>query len=454
MWTYGASLEPSEGAKLKPSYHPFVDGEFVEDRFRGGRFVEGTAGATTLNPAADAPLAEVRSATPPDVDRAVAAARRARDGEWGRLSGAARARLLLRVAQVVAARASELAVLETLDTGRPIRLTRDADLPAVVARLFSSAGWADKLAYAGHGPTPRPAGVVGALATVGSLPAAVGLVAPALASGNAVVLDPDPDAPLTALVLAEAAAEAGLPAGVLNVLPAAATLGEHPGLDVLAVTGSPGTCRDAARRAALRARVTAQPVGQAVHVVHDDAPLDQAVDGVVDGLGTDQRILVAEPVLDDFGALLRERVAALRVGDPLDRNTDVGPVSSPERRDRAVSLVAAADDDGGRRWTSPAVLPEQGWYLAPTIVTDVAPTARLAREEITGPLLPVLTFRTPAEAVGLARGAATAAVWGEKGSRTLWTAQQLNVGIVWVNAVGRSDCALPPGADLAPFLLA
>ncbi len=176
MWTYGASLEPSEGAKLKPSYHPFVDGEFVE-----GRFVEGTAGATTLNPATDAPLAEVRSATPADVDRAVTAARRARDGEWGTLSGAARARLLLRVAQVVAARAFELAVLETLDTGRPIRLTRDADLPAVVARLFSSAGWADKLAYAGHGPAPRPAGVVGALATVGSLPAAVGLVAPALA---------------------------------------------------------------------------------------------------------------------------------------------------------------------------------------------------------------------------------------------------------------------------------
>ncbi|MDF3051784.1 MAG: aldehyde dehydrogenase family protein, partial [Pseudonocardia sp.] len=285
MWTYGASLEPSEGAKLKPSYHPFVDGEFVE----------GAAGATTLNPATDAPLAEVRSATLADVDRAVTAARRARDGEWGTLSGAARARLLLRVAQVVAARASELAVLETLDTGRPIRLTRDADLPAVVARLFSSAGWADKLAYAGHGPAPRPAGVVGALATVGSLPAAVGLVAPALASGNAVVLGPDPDAPLTALVLAEAAAEAGLPDGVLNVLPAAATLGEHPGLDVLAVTGSPDTCRDAARRAALRARVTAQPVGQAVHVVHDDAPLDQAVDGVVEGLGTDQRILVAEP---------------------------------------------------------------------------------------------------------------------------------------------------------------
>jgi len=440
MWTYGASLEPSEGAKLKPSYHPFVEGHFVE-----GGFVEGTAGAMTLNPATDAPLAEVRSAMPADVDRAVTAARRALDGEWGRLSGAARARLLLRVAQVVAARASELAVLETLDTGRPIRLTRDADLPAVVARLFSSAGWADKLAYAGHGPAPRPAGVVGALATVGSLPAAVGLVAPALASGNAVVLGPDPDAPLTALVLAEAAAEAGLPAGVLNVLPAAATLGEHPGLDVLAVTGSPDTCRDAARRAALRARVTAQPVGRAVHVVHDDAPLDQAVDGVVEGLGTDQRILVAEPVLDDFGTLLQERVAALRVGDPLDRNTDVGPVSSAERRDRAASLVAA-DDDGGRRWTSPGVLPEQGWY--------VAPTARLAREEITGPLLPVLTFRTPAEAVGLARGAGTATVWGEKGSRTLWTAQQLNVGMVWVNAFGRSDGAVPPGADLAPYLRA
>jgi aldehyde dehydrogenase (NAD+) len=447
---YGPALEPSAGAHVKPTYHPFVDGEFVD----------GTGGNATRNPTTDEPLAEVGAAGPAEVNRAVAAARRVRDGAWGAMPGAKRAALLFRVARGVAARAHELAVLETLDTGRPIRETRDVDLPTAVAYLHSFAGWSDKLGYAGHGSDPRPVGVVGVIVEGGAaLLTAVRRAAPALACGNAVVLVPDPDAPLTALVLAEAAAEAGLPAGVLSVLPmpdrrSATNLAAHAGLDAVAGTASAAACREAARGAAgTGRRLALEPGGRVVHVVHDDAPLDQAVDGVAEGLGTNQQVLVAEAVAEEFGDLLRERVARLRVGDPLDRNTDVGPVRSRERRERAEALAATADDAGAHRWTSPAALPDRGLFVAPTLFTDVAPTMRLAREEITGPLLPVLTFRTPAEAVALAKGAHAAAVWTDKGSRALWTAQQLRAGVTWVNASGRSDPAAPAGGSvLADYL--
>jgi aldehyde dehydrogenase (NAD+) len=442
MWTYGASLEPSAGAHLKPTYHPFVDGGFVDGE-----------PSTVLNPATEEALAEIGAAGAADVDRAVAAARRARASEWGALPAGRRALLLFRLARVVAGRAQELAVLETLGTGRPIRRTRDVDLPAVVAHLFSCAGWSDKLAYAGYGPAPRPVGVVGALVGGGSpLLAAVRVVAPALACGNAVVLRPGPDAPLTALVLAEAAAEAGLPAGALNVLPGATDLAGQPDLDAVVVTGSATAWAEAARDRVGRGRLTAEPAGRAVHVVHDDAPLDQAVDGVAEALGTDQRVLVAEAVADELGELLRERLARLRVGDPLDRNTDVGPVVSRECRERAVALAAAADDEGAHRWTSPAALPDRGLFLAPTIFTGVAPTMRLHRAEVEGPVVPVLTFRTPAEAVALAKGARAAAVWADKGSKALWTAERLGAEVVWVNAFDRSDPAAPGRAGLGAYL--
>jgi aldehyde dehydrogenase (NAD+) len=425
MWTYGVAPESSAVAQVKPVYSPFVDGAVVDGAGEP---------ATAWNPTLDAPLAEVDTAGAAEVARAVAAARRAQPA-WAAMPGADRTRLLVRVARFVAGRAHELAVLDTLGTGRLVRLTRDVDLPAAVAHLQSCAGWADKLRYAGH-PTPRPVGVLGATAAGGPpLLTAVQRVGPALACGNAVVLVPDADAPLTALVLAEAAAEAGLPAGVLNVLPGASLAGA----DVDALLPA-----------------TVPPSGRGVHVVHDDAPLDQAVDGIVETLGTDRRVLVAESVADELGELLGARIARLRVGDPLDRNTDVGPVSSRERRDRAAALLAAAllaaGDDAGRRVPSSSTLPERGLYLAPTLLTDVAPTSPPARDEITGPLVPVLTFRTPAEAVALAGAVRTAAVWTDKGSRALWTAQRLRAAVVWVNAVDRWDPAMP-GATVGDHLV-
>jgi aldehyde dehydrogenase (NAD+) len=434
-WEYGAALEP---AVPVTRCSPFVDGTFVDG-----------AGdpATALNPTTDSGLAEVGTAGPADVDAAVAAARRAL-ATWTALPGADRTRLLSRAARIVAARTTELAMLETLGTGRPVRLTRDVDVPTAVAHLQSCAGWADKLGYAGHGPDPTPVGVVAALVADRSpLLAAVRRIAPALACGDTVVLVPDPDAPLTALALADAFGEAGLPDGVLNVLPgASAALGGHAGVDAVVVAGPV----DVPARSG-PGRLVVERAGRGVHVVHDDAPLDQAVDGVVEALGTDRRVLVAESVAEEFGVLLCGRVARLRVGDPRDANTDLGPVRSRELRDRAADLIAAGEAAGTRRFTSPAGLPEQGAFLAPTVFLDVAPTDRLAREEITGPVLPVSTFRTPAEAVALAAAPRTAAVWTDKGSRALWTAQRLRADVVWVNAVDRFDPAIR-GAALADFL--
>ena len=427
-WDYGVARDDAATAKLKPAYSPFVD----------GRYVGGGDPLTVHNPATGERLAEVAAAGPADVERAVAAARRVQV-DWGTLP-ARRARLLFRLAQVVADRADELAALESLDAGRPVRRARD-DLSAVAAHLRSCAGWADKLEFAGFGPAPRPVGVLGVLVT-GALPVVVRRVAPALACGNAVVLVPDPDAPLGALVLAEAAAEAGLPDGMLNVVPGGVLGGN---VDAVAVSGPPAFCREAGRLVPGLA-VGRETTGGLVQVVHDDAPLDQAVDGIVEALGDDQRVLVAESVADEFGELLRERLARLRVGDPLDHNTDLGPMSSARRRDRTVALATAADDEGARRWTSPTRLPERGWFLAPTVFTDVAPTMRVAREEIPGPLLPVLTFRTPAEAVATAGAPRAAAVWTDKGSRALWTAQRLRAGVVWVNAVNRWEPAAPAAA--------
>ena len=282
-------------------------------------------------------------------------------------------------------------------------------------------------------------GVLGALVT-GALPAVVRRVAPALACGNAVVLAPDPDAPLGALVLAEAAAEAGLPDGVLNVVPGGVLGGD---VDAVAVTGPPAFCREAARLVPGRA-VGRETTGGLVQVVHDDAPLDQAVDGIVEALGDDQRVLVAESSRTSC-ELLQERLARLRVGDPLDHNTDLGPMSSARRRDRAVALATATDDDGSCRWTSPTRLPERGWFLAPTVFTDVAPTMRVAREEILGPLLPVLTFRTPAEAVATAVPCAPPRS-GRQGQPGPVDGAAAAPGVVWVNAVNRWEPAAPAAA--------
>ncbi|MFD1528669.1 aldehyde dehydrogenase family protein [Pseudonocardia aurantiaca] len=452
-WTYAPAPESASLANLKQAYRPFVDGEFVDG---GGEPLK------TLNPATEEVLAEVGTASTEDVDRAVAAARRAYEQVWGPMPGAERAKYLYRIARVVAERARELAVLETLDNGKPIRESRDVDVPTASAHLFHHAGWADKLEYAGLGPHPRPLGVVGAVIPWNfPLLMAAWKIAPALACGNTIVLKPAETTPLTALVLAEIAADAGLPPGVLNVLPGAGDVGAalvgDGGLDKVAFTGSTDVGKEIQRRLAGTGRhLTLELGGKAANIVYDDAPLDQAVDGVVDGIFFNQghvccagsRLLVQESIAEEFAELLRARIETLRVGDPLDKNTDVGAINSRAQLDRIVELVAAGDAEGAQRWTSSCPLPERGLFFPPTVFSGVEQTMRVAREEIFGPVLSVLTFRTPDEAVAKANNTPyglSAGVWTEKGAKALWTAQRMRAGVVWTNTFNRFDPTAPFG---------
>ncbi|WP_297660644.1 aldehyde dehydrogenase family protein [Pseudonocardia sp.] len=457
-WEYAPARESAALANVAPSYRPFVDGTFVDG---GGEPLK------TVNPATEEVLAEVGTASAADVDRAVAAARKAYETTWGPMPGAERAKYLFRIARIVAERSRELAVLETLDNGKPIRESRDVDVPTAAAHLFHHAGWADKLEHAGlgagaGGQGPKPLGVVGAVIPWNfPLLMAAWKIAPALATGNTVVLKPAETTPLTALVLAEIAAEAGLPPGVLNVLPGAGDIGSalvgHEGLDKVAFTGSTDVGKEIQRRlAGTGRRLTLELGGKAANIVYDDAALDQAVEGVVDGIFFNQghvccagsRLLVQESIAAEFEELLHARIATLRVGDPLDKNTDVGAINSRAQLDRIVDLAAAGDAEGAQRWTSPWPLPEKGLFFPPTVFSGVEQTMRVAREEIFGPVLSVLTFRTPEEAVAKANNTPyglSAGIWTDKGSKAMWTAQRVRAGVVWTNTFNKFDPTSPFG---------
>ncbi len=449
---YSPALETSASAKLKAHYWPFIDGAFVDG---GGQVVQ------CVNPATEQPLTEVSCADERDVDTAVRAARRAYDKVWSKMAGAERGKYLFRIARLVAERAPELAVLETLQSGKPIRQSREFDLPAAAGQLFYYAGWADKLAYAGYGGGPqgngpRPLGVVAQLVP-GNFPllTAAAKVAAALACGNTVVLKPAETTPLTALVLAEICQQAQLPPGVLNVVPGAADLGAaliaHREVDKIGFAGSTAVGKQIQRHiAGTRKRLTMELGGKSATVVFDDAPLEQAVEGVVNGFVFNQgqlgcagsRLLVQEPIAQELLDRLRSRIAQLRVGDPLDKNTDLGALSSAAAVAQLGELVAAGVAEGATPWTSDPRLPEQGFFAAPTLFSDVQPAMRIAREEFFGPVLSVLTFRTPDEALAKANNTPyglSAGVWTEKGSRMLYLAQHLRAGVVWANTVHRFD---------------
>lgn len=435
-WADDPAPESRDVARLRPRYGPVVDGRPVDG---GGetRLVDepGTGGA----------LAEVGTASAADVDAAVRAAGRA---EWAALRGAERARALFRLAGLVRDRAAELAVLEALESGAPVRTTRGADLPAVADALFSAAGWADKLSHAGLGADPRPVGVVAHVVVAGApLLTTARALGPALAAGCPVVVVPVQGV-LATTVLAELCADAGLPPGTVQVLPGgvdvATALVAHDGVDAVAAFGRGAVRRTRPVVAGSGRRFVAVPDALAAVVVYDDAPFDQAVDGIValfEGRGAGARLVVQEPVVDELLAAVRARAAALRVGDPLDRGTDVGAVASPGRLRRIHELLDAATADGAERWTGPQDLPGRGSFAAPVLLTEVSPTMRVAQGPVVGPVLPVLTFRTPDEAVATADAtAATAAVvWTDKGSRALWTAQRLRAGTVRVNSADATD---------------
>jgi aldehyde dehydrogenase (NAD+) len=453
-FSYAPAPESRAIASIRESYGLFIGGEFVDP-------TDGHA-LKTVNPATEEVLAEVAGAGEADVDSAVAAARTAYDKTWSKLPGAERGKYLYRLARIVQERSRELAVLESIDNGKPIRESRDVDIPLVAAHLFYHAGWADKLGYAGYGPDPRALGVVGQVIPWNfPLLMLAWKIAPALACGNTVVLKPAETTPLTALAFAEICQQADLPPGVVNILTGAGETGRavvsHAGVDKVAFTGSTDVGRQIARSVAgSRKKITLELGGKAANVVFDDAPLDQAVEGIVNGIFFNQghvccagsRLLVQESVADDLLVRLRRRLATLRLGDPLDKNTDIGAINSASQLARIRELTAAGDSEGAERWSPPCELPDRGFWFPPTVFTGVSQAHRIAREEIFGPVLSVLTFRTPDEAVAKANNTPyglSAGVWTEKGSRILWMAERLRAGVVWANTFNRFDPTSPFG---------
>ena len=457
-FTYAPAPESRAIVDLRPSYGLFIGGEFVESE-GGGHF-------KSVSAATEEVLAEVTEASTADVDRAVRAARKAYDGPWGRLSGAERGKYLFRIARILQERAREFAVLESLDNGKPIKESRDVDIPTAAAHFFYHAGWADKLEHAGlsatPGDTPRPLGVVGQVIPWNfPLLMLAWKIAPALATGNTVVLKPAETTPLTALLFAEVCQQADLPPGVVNIVTGASATGqalvEHGGIDKIAFTGSTAVGKAIARSiAGTRKRATLELGGKAANIVFDDAAIDQAVEGIVNGIFFNQghvccagsRLLVQETVADDVVRRLKRRLTTLRVGDPLDKNTDIGAINSAEQLERIRALVKVGEDEGATRWSPPCELPDRGFWFAPTVFTDVSQTHRIVQEEIFGPVLSVLTFRTPQEAVARANNTPyglSAGIWTEKGSRILWMADQLRAGVVWANTFNRFDPTSPFG---------
>jgi len=453
-WDYAPAPESREIVTIAGEYGLFIDGEF-------GPAADGQQ-FPTVNPATEETLALVALAGLADVHRAVAAARAAYQNVWGPMPGAERAKYLYRIARVLQERAREFAVLESLDNGKPIKESRDVDVPLAAAHFFYHAGWADKLDYAGLGPAPRPLGVAGQVIPWNfPLLMAAWKLAPALAAGNTCVLKPAETTPLTALLLAVVGQLAGLPPGVVNVLTGAgdtgAALVSHPGVDKVAFTGSTEVGKQISRSVAgTGKRLTLELGGKAANVVFDDAPVEQAVEGIVNGIFFNQghvccagsRLLVQESVADVVVDRLKDRLATLRLGDPLDKNTDIGAINSREQLDKITELSAAGDAEGAQRWSPPGRLPEKGYWFPPTVFTGVSQSYRIAREEIFGPVLSVLTFRTPQEAVTKANNTPyglSAGVWTEKGSRILWMAQRLRAGVVWANTYNRFDPASPFG---------
>ena len=418
--------------------------------------------STPFHPSTEKKITTVSQATEDDVDRAVKAARAAYDKTWSKMSGSERGKYLFRIARIIQERSRELAVAETLDNGKPIRETRDVDLPLVAAWFFYYAGWADKLEYAGLGPNPQALGVAAQIVPWNfPLLMLAWKIAPALAAGNTVVLKPAETTPLTALLFAEICQQAGLPEGVVNIITGAGATGaalvSHPGINKLAFTGSTPVGRQiASTLAGTGTKVTLELGGKGANIIFDDAAIDQAIEGIVSGIFFNQghvccagsRLLVQENIHDDVVHRLQKRLSTLRLGDPLDKNTDIGAVNSKAQLERITELVGSGEGEGATRWTSACAIPEKGFWFAPTVFTDVHTSHRIAREEIFGPVLSVMTFRTPEEAVAKANNTPyglSAGIWTEKASRMLAIADKLRAGVIWANTFNKFDPASPFG---------
>jgi acyl-CoA reductase-like NAD-dependent aldehyde dehydrogenase len=451
-WDYAAAPEARDLVRLRDRYGLFVGGDWLEPK----------ESYTTIDPSSEEPLAEVGQATEAEVELAVTAARDAFENGWSDVSPPERAKYLFRIARILQERSREFAVLESLNGGKPIRESRDVDLPLAAAHFFYYAGWADKLEYAFPNRNPRPVGVAGQIIPWNfPLLMLAWKIAPALAAGNTVVLKPAETTPLSALLFADVLRQAELPPGVVNIVTGdgstGAALVKHEGVDKIAFTGSTEVGKAIQRElAGTKKHLTLELGGKAANVIFDDAALDQAVEGIVNGIYFNQghvccagsRLLVQESIYEPVIGKLKRRLATLRVGDPLDKNTDVGAINSRQQLDKIKELVASGEEEGAEIYQPPCRLPEKGYWFVPTVFTNVAQSYRIAQEEIFGPVLSVLTFRTPDEAVEKANNTPyglSAGVWTEKGSRILSMAQRLKAGVIWANTYNRFDPASPFG---------
>ena len=449
---YASAPESRSIVRLRDSYGLFI----------GGSFVSGSSVFKTISPATEEVLAEITLGGADDIDSAVAAARHAYERTWSVMPGRERGKYLFRIARLLAERAREFAVLETMDNGKPIRESRDVDVPLASAHFFYHAGWADKLGYAGFGPSPKPLGVAGQVIPWNfPLLMLAWKIAPALACGNTVVLKPAETTPLTAMLFAEVCQQADLPPGVVNIVTGDGGTGRllagHPGIDKIAFTGSTEVGKEIARACAVSGqRLTLELGGKAANIVFDDAPVDQAVEGIINGIFFNQghvccagsRLLVQESVADSLLDALKRRMGTLRLGDPMDKNTDIGAINSRAQLEKIRLLTASGETDGAQRWSAPCPLPDRGFWFPPTLFTGVASTSPIAREEIFGPVLTVTTFRTPQEAVAKANATQyglSAGVWTSKGSLALEVASRLRAGVVWANTFNRFDPGSPFG---------
>ncbi|MEX0876812.1 MAG: aldehyde dehydrogenase family protein [Phycisphaerales bacterium] len=432
--------------------------------FIGGRFVEPESGERfpSINPATEDTLSMVAAASAADVDRAVVAAREALPA-WSALSGKDRGKYIYRIARRMQERARELAVLETLDGGKPIKESRDVDIPLAAAHFFYHAGWADKLRFAMLGRDPEPVGVCGQIIPWNfPLMMLAWKIAPALACGNTVVLKPAETTSLTALRFAEICVEVGLPAGVVNIVTGAGETGraivEHPGIDKIAFTGSTSVGKQIARSvAATDKRLTLELGGKSANIIFEDASIDQAVEGIIEGIYFNQghvccagsRLFVQESILDRVIGKLGERMASLRVGDPMDKNTDVGAINSKQQLSTIEKYLKTGESEGAvRHDVCNSTLPEKGFWCRPCFYSGVQPSHTIAREEVFGPVLAVMSFRTPEEAISRANNSPyglAAGVWTDKGSKIFDVARRLDAGIVWLNTYNKFDPTSPFG---------
>lgn len=452
-WDYAPAPE-SVKPGIRAEYGLFIDGKWRRAA-SGGTFA-------TINPATGKKIADVADGGAADVDAAVRSARRAFDRVWSKTSGADRGKYLFRIARILQEKARELAVLETMDGGKPIRESRDVDLPLAAAHFFYYAGWADKLKYAFPGRDPRPLGVAGQIIPWNfPLLMAAWKIAPALACGNTVVLKPAETTPLTALHLAQIFQEAGLPDGVVNIVPGGretgAALVQHPGLDKVAFTGSTAVGKSIAKALAGSGKsLTLELGGKGANILFADAPLDQAIEGIVSGIYFNQgqvccagsRLLVEESIAPVVIRKLRDRIATLRLGDPLDKNTDIGAINSRRQLNRIREMVDSGVVEGAELFQSPCALPSSGFWFPPSVFTGVTASHRIVREEIFGPVLSVMTFRTPDEAVERANNTCyglSAGVWTDKGSRIFEISSKLKAGVIWANTFNKFDPLSPFG---------